>query len=107
MVEVRRQGVEALAGKAIDDRLDMVVEAPPFLDDDDAWARRVTVGHIGLELAAIRALQRDHLSHGKLLYLRQTIGLISVVRQTHRIATAQARPGDWRAPALRAAGSCR
>ena len=44
MIEIGRERDEAFGGEAVGDALDVVVEAPPLLDDDDGGMRAGAIG---------------------------------------------------------------
>ena len=65
LVEIGRQRVEAGAREAVAHALDLVLQAPPFLDHHDAGrvaARRV--GEIAGRVLAVRTLEGDDGAHG-------------------------------------------
>src|SRR5918994_390950 len=65
LVQVWNQGAVSFRRATLGDSFDLIVESPPFLDDDQA--RRVIVasraGKIAVALGAIGSLKRNHLSH--------------------------------------------
>ncbi|MGY4508732.1 hypothetical protein ACVIN2_002186 [Bradyrhizobium sp. USDA 3650] len=66
-VEIRRERIETGQREAVAETLDLVRQAPPFLDDDHA--RRVAargIGEIPRCVLAVRALEGDGGSHGVL-----------------------------------------
>ena len=60
VVEVGRGRREPGRREALGHALDLVVQAPPFLDHDDAGARAVHLGQIARRRAAVRAGEGDH-----------------------------------------------
>ena len=62
-VEVWRQGVVTGRGEAVGGGLDLIVEAPPFLDDDNAGLALACFGEIALAARAVGTLEVDHAAH--------------------------------------------
>ena len=66
-VEIGRQGGEAGRREAIGDAANLRVQAPPFLNQDQAWAfeplAAVGLGQVGGTVGAVRAREVDGLSH--------------------------------------------
>ena len=66
-VEIRHQCREACVGPAPRDAPDLIVQTPPFLDDDHRAHGCSGLGQIAVDGAAVGTLEADGLRHGWLL----------------------------------------
>src|SRR5712691_490817 len=80
LVEIGGERVVAGAGKAVGDAANLVVQAPPFLDDHDAGPVIPGARHIAFGLATVGTRKFDHVAHGS--------SPLSVVRWKKRCGSA-------------------
>ena len=58
LVEIRRKRIEPPERETVAHSLDLVLQAPPLLNNDDAWrVAACSIGQIALRIAAIRTLE--------------------------------------------------